>query len=119
MGVGATTVFVAGLLGEATVAALVAGIGWNRISVIGVPGSLPPANLQELGASRFSYGPWTQCVALTALADAVAGLLAAACCLSGRGRSTMAHVRNGCLVMDPLRLGRPAERSPRLAGGMR
>jgi 2-methylisocitrate lyase-like PEP mutase family enzyme len=74
--VGATTVFVPGLLNEATVSALVEGIGWNKVSVINVPGSLAPAKLQELGVARISYGPWTQRVALTALADATAGLLA-------------------------------------------
>ncbi|CAH0305352.1 MULTISPECIES: isocitrate lyase/PEP mutase family protein [unclassified Arthrobacter] len=74
--VGATTVFVPGLLDEATVTALVEGIGWNKVSVINVPGSLAPAKLQELGVARISYGPWTQRVALTALADATAALLA-------------------------------------------
>jgi 2-methylisocitrate lyase-like PEP mutase family enzyme len=74
--VGATTVFVPGLLDEATVTALVDGIGWNKVSVINVPGSLAPAKLQELGVARISYGPWTQRVALTALADATAELLA-------------------------------------------
>ncbi|MGY2743523.1 isocitrate lyase/PEP mutase family protein [Pseudarthrobacter sp. O4] len=74
--VGATTVFVPGLLDEATVTALVEGIGWNKISVINGPGSLAPAKLQELGVARISYGPWTQRVALTALADATAELLA-------------------------------------------
>lgn len=74
--VGATTVFVPGLLDEATVTALVEGIGWNKISVINVPGSLAPAKLQDLGVARISYGPWTQRVALTALADATAALLA-------------------------------------------
>ncbi|MGO4806361.1 isocitrate lyase/phosphoenolpyruvate mutase family protein [Arthrobacter sp. 2MCAF15] len=74
--VGATTVFVPGLLDEPTVTALVEGIGWNKISVINVPGSLAPAKLQELGVARISYGPWTQRVALTALADATAELLA-------------------------------------------
>lgn len=74
--VGAATVFVPGLLDEATVAALVEGIGWNKVSVINVPGSLAPAKLQELGVARISYGPWTQRVALTALADATAELLA-------------------------------------------
>lgn len=73
---GAVNVFVPGLLDESTVAALVEGIGWNKISVINVPGSLAPARLQELGVSRISYGPWTQRVALTALADAAADLLA-------------------------------------------
>ncbi len=74
--VGATTVFVPGLLDAATVAALVEGIGWNKVSVINVPGSLAPAKLQELGVARISYGPWTQRVALTALADTTAELLA-------------------------------------------
>lgn len=74
--VGATTVFVPGLLDEATVTALVDGIGWNKVSVINVPGSLTPARLQELGVARISYGPWTQRVALTALADTAAQLLA-------------------------------------------
>lgn len=74
--VGATTVFVPGLLDEPTVKALVEGIGWNKVSVINVPGSLPPATLQELGVARISYGPWTQRVALTALADTAAKLLA-------------------------------------------
>lgn len=75
LNVGATTVFVPGLLDEASVVALVEGIGWNKVSVINVPGSLPPARLQELGVARISYGPWTQRVALTALADAAATLL--------------------------------------------
>ncbi|UZX02062.1 isocitrate lyase/phosphoenolpyruvate mutase family protein [Arthrobacter sp. CDRTa11] len=74
--VGATTVFVPGLLDEPTVSALVEGIGWNKVSVINVPGSLAPARLQELGVCRISYGPWTQRVALTAFADAAARLLA-------------------------------------------
>ncbi|WP_427133556.1 isocitrate lyase/PEP mutase family protein [Pseudarthrobacter sp. S9] len=74
--VGATTVFAPGLLDESTVQALVDGIGWNKVSVINVPSSLPPARLQELGVSRISYGPWTQRVALTALADATAELVA-------------------------------------------
>jgi 2-methylisocitrate lyase-like PEP mutase family enzyme len=74
--VGAATVFVPGLLDEATVTALVEGIGWNKVSVINVPGSLAPAKLQELGVARISYGPWTQRLALTALADATAELLA-------------------------------------------
>lgn len=74
--VGATTIFVPGLLDQDTVTALVDGIGWNKVSVINVPGSLAPAKLQELGVARISYGPWTQRVALTALADAAAELLA-------------------------------------------
>ncbi|MHA7305666.1 isocitrate lyase/PEP mutase family protein [Arthrobacter sp. TMN-49] len=73
--VGATCVFVPGKLDEATVTALVAGIGWGKVSVINVPGSLSPAKLQELGVTRISYGPWIQRVALTAIADAAADLM--------------------------------------------
>lgn len=73
---GATNVFVPGLFDEATVSALVDGIGRNKLSVIGVPGSLSPAKLQELGVSRISYGPLTQRLALTALQGAAQELLA-------------------------------------------
>lgn len=82
--VGAANVFVPALLDEATVAALVEGIGWNKVSVISAPGSLAPARLQELGVSRISYGPWTQRVALKALADAAADLLAGGVLPKGR-----------------------------------
>lgn len=73
--VGASCIFVPGKLGEATVKALVAGIGWGKVSVINVPGSLTPARLQELGVARISYGPWIQRIALTAIADAATELL--------------------------------------------
>jgi 2-methylisocitrate lyase-like PEP mutase family enzyme len=73
---GATCVFVPGLLDEATVTQLVDALGKQRISVIGVPGSLAPATFEELGVARISYGPWTQRVALTALQDAAATLYA-------------------------------------------
>ncbi|THJ68760.1 isocitrate lyase/phosphoenolpyruvate mutase family protein [Arthrobacter echini] len=67
--IGATNVFVPGLLDEHTVTTLVEAFGPQRLSVINGPGSLSPARLQELGVARISYGPWTQRVALTALAD--------------------------------------------------
>ncbi|POH57341.1 isocitrate lyase/PEP mutase family protein [Arthrobacter glacialis] len=73
--VGAACIFVPGKLDEATVTALVAGIGWGKINVINVPGSLSPAKLQELGVARISYGPWIQRVALTAIADAATALM--------------------------------------------
>ena len=73
---GATCVFVPGLFDEQTVMALVDGIGRRRVSVIGVPGSLPGHRLTELGVARLSYGPWSQNVALTALADFAADALA-------------------------------------------
>ena len=73
---GATCVFVPGLLDEATVTQLVDALGRQRISVIGVPGSLAPKTFEELGVARISYGPWTQRVALTALQDAATALYA-------------------------------------------
>lgn len=73
--VGAACIFVPGKLDEPTVKALVAGIGHGKVSVINVPGSLSPATLQALGVARISYGPWTQRVALTALADAATALM--------------------------------------------
>jgi 2-methylisocitrate lyase-like PEP mutase family enzyme len=73
---GAACVFVPGLLDEPTVIALVERLGLRRVSVIGVPGSLSGARLGELGVARLSYGPWSQNVALSALADFAAEALA-------------------------------------------
>ncbi|MDO5752966.1 isocitrate lyase/phosphoenolpyruvate mutase family protein [Arthrobacter sp.] len=73
--VGADCIFVPGKLDEPTVTALVAGIGRGLVSVMGVPGSLAPAKLQELGVARISYGPWMQRVSLTAMADAATALM--------------------------------------------
>ncbi len=73
---GAACVFVPGKLDEDAVRALVDALGPQRLSVIGVPGSLPQARFAELGVARISFGPWTQRLALTALADAGADLLA-------------------------------------------
>ena len=73
---GAACVFVPGRLDEQQVTALVEGLGERRLSTIGVPGSLPPARLAELGVARVSYGPFTQRAALTHLADLTADLLA-------------------------------------------
>ena len=66
---GASTVFAPGRLDEPTVVALVEALGERRVTLIGVPGSLPLDTLQRLGVARVSYGPWSQNVALTALAD--------------------------------------------------
>lgn len=73
---GATCVFVPGKLDEHTIERLVDGLGERMLSVIAVPGSVPPARLQELGVARVSYGPWTQRVALTALRHAAQNLSA-------------------------------------------
>jgi 2-methylisocitrate lyase-like PEP mutase family enzyme len=73
---GAACVFVPGRLDESAIEQLVAGLGERKLSVIGSPGSVAPARLQELGVARVSYGPWTQRVALTALQDTAAELYA-------------------------------------------
>ncbi|WP_406830693.1 isocitrate lyase/phosphoenolpyruvate mutase family protein [Pedococcus sp. KACC 23699] len=65
---GAATFFVPGMLDEAAVTSLVEALGRQKVNLIGIPGSLPLARLQELGVARVSYGPWSQNVALTALA---------------------------------------------------
>jgi 2-methylisocitrate lyase-like PEP mutase family enzyme len=74
---GAPVVFVPGVVERDAIAALVEGLGPRRLSVITVPGRSPSArDLQDLGVARVSAGPYTQRVALTALQDATAGLLA-------------------------------------------
>jgi 2-methylisocitrate lyase-like PEP mutase family enzyme len=74
---GAPVVFVPGLVDREEIVAVVDGLGRNRVSVISVPGaSLPARELQELGVARVSTGPFTQRVALTALQDATAELVA-------------------------------------------
>ncbi len=66
---GAACVFVPGRLDAPTVERLVAGLGERKVSVIGVPGSVPSSELQRMGVARLSFGPWTQRAALTALQD--------------------------------------------------
>jgi 2-methylisocitrate lyase-like PEP mutase family enzyme len=74
---GAPVVFVPGAVVRDEIAALVDGLGRNKLSVISVPGvSLPVRELQELGVARVSTGPFTQRVALTALQDAAREILA-------------------------------------------
>ena len=74
---GAPVVFVPGAIARDEVAALVEGLGDRRLTVISVPGaSLPASELQELGVARVSYGPWSQNVALTALAELTESVLA-------------------------------------------
>jgi 2-methylisocitrate lyase-like PEP mutase family enzyme len=73
---GAACVFVPGLLDATTVGRLVEAYGDRRLSVLHVPGSVPQAELAALGVARVSFGPWPQRIALTALADRGADLLA-------------------------------------------
>ena len=56
-------------LDEEQVTTLVDAYGPQRLTVIGVPGSLPLARLEELGVARVSYGPNAQRVAMTALQE--------------------------------------------------
>ena len=74
---GAPVVFVPGAILREEITALVDALGPQRLSVIGVPRhSLSVRELQELGVARVSTGPFTQRVALTALQDATAELVA-------------------------------------------
>ncbi|MGH3854788.1 MAG: isocitrate lyase/PEP mutase family protein [Pseudonocardiaceae bacterium] len=74
---GAPVVFVPGVVAREEIRVLVEELGPRKLSVISVPGvSLPVRELQELGVARVSTGPFTQRVALTALQDATAALLA-------------------------------------------
>lgn len=71
---GAALVFVPGALTRDVIEPIVDGLGRGKLSVIGAPGALPAAALQELGVARISYGPFTQRVALRALRDLAADL---------------------------------------------
>ena len=74
---GAPVVFVPGAVAREEIAVLAEAFGPGRLSVIAIPGRSPSVReLQELGVARVSTGPNTQRVALTALQDATAELLA-------------------------------------------
>ncbi|SER22593.1 isocitrate lyase/PEP mutase family protein [Actinokineospora terrae] len=68
---GAPVVFVPGKLDLDQVTALVDAVGPQRLTLIGLPGTPPLADLERLGVARVSYGPLSQRVALTALAELV------------------------------------------------
>ena len=48
------------------------------MSLIGLPGTPPQADLAAAGVARLSFGPWSQRIAMTALAETGAELLAGA-----------------------------------------
>ncbi len=68
---GAPVVFVPGVFDEEQVAAMADALGPQRLTLIGIPGNPSLARLAELGVARVSYGPLSQRVALTALAELV------------------------------------------------
>ncbi|MFI7585526.1 isocitrate lyase/phosphoenolpyruvate mutase family protein [Spongisporangium articulatum] len=68
---GAPVVFVPGLLTEAQIGHLADAFGPQRLTTIGVPGSVALSRQEDLGVARVSYGPFAQRVALTALAKLV------------------------------------------------
>jgi 2-methylisocitrate lyase-like PEP mutase family enzyme len=74
---GAPVVFVPRATTREDIEALVEGLGRGRLSIVAIPGATPPvAELERLGVGRVSTGPFTQRVALTALQDAAAALVA-------------------------------------------
>ncbi|MFC4638371.1 isocitrate lyase/PEP mutase family protein [Deinococcus hohokamensis] len=74
---GAPVVFVPGLVAREEIQEVVDAFGPQKLTVISIPGaSLQVQDLQALGVARVSTGPFTQRVALTALQDAAAALLA-------------------------------------------
>lgn len=75
---GADCVFVPGRLGAEVVRQLVDEIGERKVSILGLPGTPEPRELAELGVARVSFGPWSQRVAMTSLADVGTELLAGA-----------------------------------------
>jgi 2-methylisocitrate lyase-like PEP mutase family enzyme len=66
---GATNFFAPGKLDETTVGRLVEALGERTVNIIGIPGSISLDAARRLGVARVSYGPWSQNVALTALAN--------------------------------------------------
>jgi 2-methylisocitrate lyase-like PEP mutase family enzyme len=66
---GAPVVFVPGKFDERTVTALVEALGPQKLTLIGLPGSIALETLERLGVARVSFGPWSQRVALTALSN--------------------------------------------------
>lgn len=71
---GAPVVFVPGGLSEDDIKAIVDVWGPQKLTLIGAPGSVPLARMEELGVARVSYGPFSQSVALMALQDLTADI---------------------------------------------
>jgi 2-methylisocitrate lyase-like PEP mutase family enzyme len=76
LGEGAACVFVPGVVDLETVERLVGALGERKISVIATFGGPSMSDYERIGVARVSCGPFTQMVAMDALARATAGLLA-------------------------------------------
>jgi 2-methylisocitrate lyase-like PEP mutase family enzyme len=76
LAVGAPVVFVPGRVSEDDIEAFVEAWGPQKLTLIGAPGSVPLARMAELGVARVSYGPFSQSVALMALQDLTADIVA-------------------------------------------
>jgi 2-methylisocitrate lyase-like PEP mutase family enzyme len=68
-------VFVPARLDEDQVATLVDALGPQPLTLIAIPGTPSLSRLEELGVARVSFGPLSQNVALTALAELTEGVL--------------------------------------------
>jgi 2-methylisocitrate lyase-like PEP mutase family enzyme len=75
LGAGAPVVFVPGPVSEDDINAFVDAWGPQKLTLIGYPGSVPLARMQELGVARVSYGPFSQSVALMALQDLTSDII--------------------------------------------
>ncbi|MCW2841677.1 MAG: isocitrate lyase/phosphoenolpyruvate mutase family protein [Aeromicrobium sp.] len=73
---GAPVVFVPGKVSEDDIEAFVDAWGPQKLTLIGAPGSVRLARMQELGVARVSYGPFAQSVALMALQDLTTAVVA-------------------------------------------
>jgi len=73
---GAACVFVPGMIGTETVASLVEAFGPGKLSLLGIPGTPPPAELAAVGVARLSYGPFPQRAMLDDLSQLTGRLLA-------------------------------------------
>lgn len=73
---GAPVVFVPGAVSEDDISAFVDAWGPQKLTLIGAPGSVPLARMEELGVARVSYGPFSQSVAMMALQDLTVDVVA-------------------------------------------
>ena len=65
-----------GKVSEDDIDAFVQAWGPQKLTLIGYPGSVPLARMQELGVARVSFGPFSQSVALMALQDLTTDIVA-------------------------------------------